>query len=222
MARKRTVRQSENLAEYRRLRKNLIAKMRYREKQGFKVDYTTKPKILKTATKKDIENLRNYKVGLNKYGEVIADKPRSKAFETTEFKGIIPSAKYLQNNAQDMGSKTVIQSDLDWLGMVWSKVSEIEEALNNKVTSSSEFDYYSSDERLEAIMSSYENVIGDIYYTLDEQEQKHPREKINNFYRESWERISSKVAKFIENMMDSDPDRITTEGNQIINDLIVP
>ena len=42
--------------------------MRYREKQGFKVDYTTKPEIKSSATKRDVERLSKYKIGINRSG----------------------------------------------------------------------------------------------------------------------------------------------------------
>ena len=101
--------------------------MRYREKQGFKVDYTTKPEIKSSATKRDVERLSKYKIGINSVGSVIADKPRSKAFIATNFKGVTPSYLYNTTTQEDTHASKLNETGLDYVGMVWGKIEELHE-----------------------------------------------------------------------------------------------
>ena len=216
---KRTRIPSPNKKEYDRLRRNIIARMRYREKQDFKVDYTTKPKLIDKPTKRDIERLKNYKVGLNEFGEVVAVKPRSKAYVSTNFKGVTPSQLYTQNTSEDYYPHRELEVDLDYIGMIYGVISDIQRRGN--AISYDEIGHGVSDNRLLEIMTAWRWGYEEIDKTIDEQIEKHGSWKVNAYYKERFEDISIAVSKMLELYL-SDPEEIKFECTKIAMLLVVP
>ena len=210
---------SANTLEYRRLRKNILARMRYREKQGFKVDYTTKPEIKSSATKRDVERLMKMTVGLNKYGEVIVDKPRSKAFERTDFRGITPSAKYNQTTEPDTMHRRQKQLDVDYEGMIWGMTSVLRD--KSMLVTYEDIGHQVNDMVLNALMNAYGEVYREVCDVLNENEQKYTEEKRNEYYKSRWEDISSEFAKIIE-FTPSNDTQVREVGKNIVWVLQMP
>lgn len=198
MARKkRTSLPSANVQEYRRLRKNIIARMKYREKQGFKVDYTTKPQINRNPTKKDIERLQKYKVGLNKYGEVIADRPRSKAFERKDFKGATPSQLYTRNTVEYIPQGETITVNQDEEGIIEEKLKIVKR--KSQWINYEEIGHYVNDVYLENLYEAYAQVYDMCYEALDSNSTRYPLEYRNAYYKSRWTEISQHFADIVEN-----------------------
>lgn len=209
MARKkRTSPPSEATLEYRRLRRNIIARMKYREKQGFKVDYTTKPEIKSSATKRDVEKLTKYKVGLNQWGEVIADKPRSKAFVRKDFKGVTPSDIYIQNTEADNHSYTERQSSDDEELIVDSKV-EVLKRKSQEITYEDMSGWHlstvavSNTPLLGAMIEDLENAYATVFElcleALESNYSRYPREYRNNYYASRWAELAECFAVICDN-----------------------
>lgn len=197
MARKkRTAPPTLNQIEYRRLRRNILARMRYREKQGFKVDYTTKPEIKASPTKKDIERLQRYKIGINKYGEVIADRPRSKAFVKKDFKGVTPSQLYLQNNKPEPQQTKIKYVDIDYIGMVWSQIGELQR--KSQTLTYEEIGHPVSDVYLIQLMEAYQRIYMDLVGVMNDNEYLHTEEEMNAYFKSRWNEISSTFAEIVE------------------------
>ena len=213
MARKkRTSPPTENQLEYRRLRRNILARMKYREKQGFKVDYTTKPEIKARPTKRDIERLQKYKVGLNKYGEVIADRPRSKAFERTDFKGVTPSKLYLQNTQTAPQQTNIKYIDLDYEGMIWSQIGEVKR--KSYSVTYEEIGHYVNDFFLSSICEAYSQVYGDLCDVMADNEERYNEDERNAYFKSRWSDISKAFADIVEHTP-SRPEVIMRVGGQI-------
>lgn len=217
--RKRTPQQTENIQEYRRLRRNILARMRYREKQGFKVDYTTKPPILERATKRDIEKLSRYKVGLNKYGEVIADKPRSKAFVRKDFKGVTPSSSYVKNDSTNVGYKKEKEVGLDYIGMIWGKLSVLLEKSNN--ISYDDIGHEVNDVVLNDLMDAYGRLYRECCDIMNENEMRRTEEQCNNYFKSRWAEISDLFAKICD-FTPSNDQQLMEVGGQLKDILLVP
>lgn len=216
---KRTKIQSTNKTEYDRLRRNIMARLRYREKQGFKVDYTTKPPLNKRPTKRDIEKLSKYTVGLNKYGEVIADKPRSKAIVQTSFKGMIPSKKYTANSNPIPSLNNVKEIELDYVGMVWGACMDLYHRGNNLTFY--DLGHFVNDKKLLALSTAWKDGYKQLNRTIDEQIDKHGEEKVNAYYKERFDEISTAISSLLQ-MVLSEEDEIVVEVNTIDSMLIVP
>ena len=217
--RKRTQRQTENIIEYRRLRRNILARMRYREKQGFKVDYTTKPPVLERATKRDIEKLPKYKVGLNKYGEVIADKPRSKAMIQTSFKGVTPSYKYNTTTEKDTASIKVKEINMDYIGMIWGQLSVLLEKSNN--ISYDDIGHEVNDVVLNELMDAYGRLYRECCDIMNENEANHTEEQLNAYYKSRWADISRQFALIVDNTPSND-EQLNSVGDQLKELLRMP
>lgn len=215
MARKKRVTQSPNYKEYMRLRRNIIAQMKYREQQDYKVDYTTKPQIIQRPTKRDIENLKNYKIGLNKYGEVIADKPRSKALVQTSFKGITPSTLYNTSNTPDTHYYTEKQIDDDWETLIWEKIYTVR-SFYLSLDVGKLYGHDIGNDLLQALMDAYGQIYNDLYSTMVDNENKYSEEERNNYFKSRWSEISSEFAKLLEHPP-SDDTKVIELGNKIVD-----
>lgn len=215
MARKKRTTTSPNYKEYMRLRRNIIARMKYREKQGFKVDYTTKPQIMQRPTKRDIERLGKYKVGMNKYGEVIADKPRSKAIERTNFRGVTPSSVYNQTTTPDTTHYTVQQVDVDWEGMIWAKINTLRNYYFDLPVGEL-FGHDIGGDLLIAIMDAYGQIYSDLCDAMYDNEQEFTLYERNEYYKRRWDEISSEFAKLVETPP-SDDDKIREIGERLVD-----
>lgn len=212
MAKKRSNPPSANLAEYRRLRRNLYNRLYYRKKQDFKVNFTTLPKIPKNPTKKDIEKLSKYKIGFNSLGEVIADKPRSKAFVRTDFKGVTPSQLYNQTTAPDTSNNSVKEVGLDYFGMIWSMVDQLHEKANT--ITYEDIGHEVNDVVLMGLMNAYDQLYRECCDILNENEIKYSEQALNDYYKQPdvWSAISNQFASLIEYTPSNDT-QVQEKGN---------
>lgn len=221
MARKKTARQTANQQEYNRLRRNLLARMRYREKQGFKVDYTTKPPTNKAPTKKDIEKLGKYQVGINKYGEVIAQRPTRQATTiNTDFKTALKSQQFTKNDIDYFPTpQRQKEIELDYVGMIFGALQDIHEKAQS--ISYEDYDHFIGEQKILEIMTVYEDIFESLCDVVDNEISKHGEAKVNAYYKDRFTEISLEIAEFTKAVL-SDDDKILSWGNTIKDILIVP
>ena len=230
MARKRrTARQSENIREYRRLRRNLMARLRYREKQGFKVDYTTLPKSLENATKSDIEKISKAQVKKNRYGEIVitTQKRASMQYQDISRQDVI-SQKQLLKELNQEGADTIttsseppVATDLDYINMVVRKLNLLKQRAEAYMN---EFDpeygmLWNAEQWYNAWMGVYENLIN----IVDVEYMRVDYENLDAYYKLRYEDISTCISNFLNSKF-STPDEVTEsdEHKQLEFILIYP
>lgn len=217
MARKkRTAVQSANKKEFDRLRKNILARMKYREKQGFTVDYTTRPKSLINPTKRDIERLKKTQVGISKTGKIEAVRPRKGVQVAQPTREQVKTSKEIlaerQNEPLPQRAENV-DTGLDYVGMVYGMLQQLHEhaqiILDNDGKMAEEF--------YNAFEDIFEKAIG----FLDEQVAKHGEERVNEYFRNpiNFSNVSTVIAGVIHEY-DSQAERKKQNGISALEDVL--
>lgn len=228
MARKRrTARQSANITEYRRLRRNLMSRLRYREKQGFKVDYTTLPKSLENATARDIQKLSKATVKKNRYGEVVVTTQgrATRQYTPISKEDVLSAKEILKKYGQDEGredeNKPTQRSEpvdigVDYVGMLYSVLTEISDRAQQYQDDPANSTHYLAEQFYYAYSGLYEN----LFELLETEYDRVGEERLNRYYSSRWAEISEAVSGFLELRL-SDPDQVIPVGESMIKYLLI-
>ena len=218
--RRRTARQTQNITEYRRLRRNIIARLRYREKQGFKVDYTTAPKSLENATMRDIERLSKAQVKKNRYGEVVVTTQGRATRQYTDIKkeDVISAKEILKEYGQEDGWRddsisnrpsAPVETDLDYIGMIYGQLEGLLELANRFIYDealNTNWLAEAKSENLEALFNSLDELV-------ESEKNRVGEDRLNAYYKTRLDEISSEMNKFLEWVIPlSEPEKIQTVG----------
>lgn len=211
MATKRTRRQSENKKEYNRIRRNLLAKLRYRKKQGFKVDYTTIPKNVERPTKSDITKLSKASVKLDSHGNVVVShstrQANVKPIESLDVELARKSKRldYETGEIIDYSGKDYISLIITSLQQIHRKAQEIYDE---------NFGHYMQFEQYEDISSAYEKVFENCMEIIQNNIDKYGEDKVNEYYKVNYHEISFSIAILVEHPP-SDADEVFDGGEEI-------
>lgn len=212
MAKKRRTQYSEVEKEYRRLRKNMIARLRYREKQGFKVDYTTKPKLKQKVTQADIERLQESKLQINKRGEVVINPPKKQTRTMRDITSAdVSTAKqelerYNQSPQSTQPKPQPEDIDLDYVGMVYGVLSDL---FDRAQAFQDEYQpEYSASWNAEEFYNAWVGVYELLIETVEDEITRVGEERLNTYYKTALVEISTEVSQLLQGTY-SDPDQVT-------------
>lgn len=212
-----TATQSENKKEFNRIRRNLLARMKYRQKQGFKVSYETAPSNIKKPTKADIEKLKKYDVKLNKYGEVVASRPTRKAREvrSIERQDVVEAKQFIQNEA-DYVSRETSTGTKDT-----SNIDDIRANIRGIASTRGATEYYvNNDVAYADSMSAVFQLVADLLLMrIDLEIEQHGEEKVNKYYGTRMGEISEALADLGDSYYE---DEVMETGGDLEQLLIVP
>jgi hypothetical protein len=217
MAKKRRTTQSANKKEFNRIRRNILQRMRYREKQGFKVDYSTKPANVKNPTKRDIEKLKKYDVGLNQFGEVVSTRSR-RGVRTTKAitkEDVVQAKEFIQNDSDYVSRETSVGQKRT------SNIDDIKANIRGiaKTRGSSEF-YEYNDVAYADSMSSVFNLVADLLLMrIDKEIAIHGEEAVDEYYGQRMSEISNALADMGDSYYE---DEVMSMGADLEQLLIVP
>ena len=220
MATKRTRLQSQNKQEYDRVRRNILARMRYREKQGFKVDYTTRPQTLAKPTKRDIERLKKMQVGINKSGDIQVFSPKQKAhYGKIDIRKINPSNLYIKNEPQYTGSqRPMLETSYDYIDLIISKLEGIKHKSQN--LDYEDFSHPMRGHTVIEIASAYMNAYEECIQAIEDSIDRVGSERVNEYYKSEETTIASYIAEFVAVAL-STKEQVESCGSQIRDKLIV-
>lgn len=212
-----------NEKEYRRIRSNILARMRYREKQGFKVDYTTRPVLKDKVTKRDIEALKKINVGLNRHGEIVAQKPTRKTNVTMPTKEELNQARIERQKMMEsqqgkqydnfVKRKTEPkQLDIDYIGMVYSQLGKLRDRAQ-MVTTDEIFVFNA------VLMADLLNDTMETMFELVDQEVARVGEaRANEYYKQRLEDITLCISHMCQMIY---PDEVQETADSILRDLLI-
>lgn len=220
---KRTAVQSVNKKEFDRLRKNILAKMRYREKQGFKVDYATRPKAMSNPTKRDIQRLAKTEVGLNIYGEIQAIRPTRGVRVTQPTREQVRTSKQIlaeRNNGDNRtpeyyNRRSNVEVSLDYVGMIYGALTVIRDK-SQQYSTGEIGGSWRADEYAAAWMAIFDTGCE----TVDEQVARYGEDVVNIYYGSRFEEISRAINDIIT-WWDSDPEELAIQGMSAVKKLLI-
>lgn len=212
MTKKRRTQHSEVEKEYRRLRKNMIARLRYREKQGFKVDYTTKPRLKQRVTQADIERLQESKLQINKRGEVVINPPKKQTRTMRDItRADVSTAKQELERFNQPPQSTHPKSqpedvDMDYVGMVYGVISDL---FDRAQAFQDEYQpEYSASWNAEEFYNAWVGVYELLIETVEDEIMRVGEERLNAYYKTALVEISTEVSQLLQGTY-SDPDQVT-------------
>ena len=215
MKRKRTARQTENLEAYRRLRRNLLARMRYRKKQGFKVNFSTVPKSLTRVTKKDIERLQKSDLKINRHGEVVVTTKNGKSVKTItreDLHKVRQEPKYNESDIHDINE--------DYISLISRKLEDVRRKGEMALYQDINIGHGMQEWKYEAISQAYIGIYEACLKAIDESVERVGEDRANNYYRNRFNEISIGIADFLGQVL-SDEGYISEEGQSLVDMLIV-
>ena len=216
MAKKRRTSYSDIEQEYRRLRRNLLARIRYREKQGFKVDYTSKPKLKQRITRADVERLKESKLQINRYGEVVINPPRK---QTRTMRDItrqdVSTAKdelrrYNQPPQAPRSDEEVVDTDLDYVGMVQGVLSDIKDKAEAYMDEYQP--QYSMHWQAEEFYNAWIGCFELLIEVVDDELDRVGEARLNAYYRTKMSDIAEEVSQFVNGDY-SEPDQVSNSSS---------